>query len=83
MLWFLSLAQAQGLDVVSYSDEAEGVMGRLGPGKIGLTRITLRPAIVFAESGPDRATLDRLHHEAHERCFIANSLKTEIAVEPR
>jgi organic hydroperoxide reductase OsmC/OhrA len=83
MLWFLSLAQAEGLDIASYADEAEGVMGRLGPGKIGLTKITLRPAISFAGSAPDVATLDRLHHDAHERCFIANSLKTEIVVAPR
>lgn len=83
MLWFLSLAQAEGLDIACYRDEAEGTMGRLGPGKIGLTRIALRPSIAFAGPVPDAATLDRLHHEAHERCFIANSLKTEIVVEPR
>lgn len=83
MLWFLSLAQAEGLDVVSYADEAEGVMRRLSPGKIGMTKITLRPEIAFAGSPPDAALLDRLHHQAHERCFIANSLKTEIFVAPR
>jgi len=83
MLWFLSLAQAEGLDVASYADEADGVMGRTAPGKIGLTKITLRPAIAFVGSPPDAASLDRLHHEAHERCFIANSLKLEIVVEAR
>ena len=83
MLWFLSLAQAEGLDIISYADEAEGAMGRLAPGKIGLTRITLRPAIAFAGAAPVPEILDRLHHQAHERCFIANSLKTEIVVEPR
>ena len=83
MLWFLSLARAERLDILSYIDEAEGVMGRLGSGKMALTRITLRPAITFAGSPPDAAVLDRLHHEAHERCFIANSLKTKIVVEPR
>lgn len=83
MLWFLSLAQAEGIDVASYDDEADGVMGRLAPGKIGLTKITLRPAIAFGGPRPDAATLDRLHHQAHERCFIANSLKTEIVIESR
>lgn len=83
MLWFLSLAQAEGIDVAAYRDDAEGMMGRLAPGKIGLTRIILRPQIDFAGSPPDAATLDRLHHQAHERCFIANSLKSEIVVEPR
>lgn len=83
MLWFLSLAQAEGLDIASYRDEAEGVMGRLAPGKLALTRITLRPAVAFAGPSPDPALLDRLHHQAHERCFIANSLRTEIVVAPR
>lgn len=81
MLWFLSLAHSDGLDIVSYADEAEGVMGRLARGRIALTRITLRPAILLAGPAPDTAVLDRLHHAAHERCFIANSLKTEIVVE--
>ena len=82
MLWFLSLAQAAGLDVASYADEAEGVMGRVAPGRMALTRITLRPAIAFAGRQPEADELDRLHHEAHERCFIANCLKTEVVVAP-
>jgi organic hydroperoxide reductase OsmC/OhrA len=81
MLWFLSLAQNAGLDVVSYSDRAEGEMGRIAPGRMAVTRIVLKPAIAFAGRQPDSAELDRLHHEAHERCFIANSLSTEIVVE--
>ena len=82
MLWFLSLAQAAGLDIASYVDGAEGIMGRIAPGRMALTRITLRPAIAFAGRQPDAAELDRLHHEAHERCFIANSLKTEVVIAP-
>lgn len=82
MLWFLSLAQAAGLDIASYADEAEGVMGRVAPGRMALTRITLRPAIAFAGQQPDAEELDRLHREAHERCFIANCLKTEVVVAP-
>lgn len=81
MLWFLSLAQAAGLDIASYRDKAEAEMGRIGPGKIGITRITLRPRIAFAGPEPDAAELGRLHHEAHERCFIANTLNCEIVVE--
>jgi organic hydroperoxide reductase OsmC/OhrA len=81
MLWFLSLAQAEGLEVQSYSDAAEGEMGRIGPGRLAITRIVLRPEIAFAGSAPDSAALDRLHHLAHERCFIANSLKSEVVVE--
>ena len=82
MLWFLSLAQSQGLDVLSYSDAAEGVMGKNAEGRIAITRITLRPRIAFAGEPPAAELLDRLHHEAHERCFIANSLRSEILVEP-
>ena len=81
MLWFLSLAQAAGFDILSYSDRAEGEMGRIAPGRMAVTRIVLRPVVDFAGREPDPAELDRLHHQAHERCFIANSLKTEIVVE--
>ena len=82
MLWFLSLAQKAGLEVASYRDRAEGEMGRVGPGRMALTRIALRPDIAFAGRHPTPDELARLHHEAHEKCFIANSLRTEIAVEP-
>ena len=81
MLWFLSLAQNAGFDVESYADSAEGEMGRIAPGRMALTRITLRPKIAFAGRRPSPDELAALHHEAHERCFIANSLKTEIVVE--
>ena len=81
MLWFLNLAQEAGLHVASYVDEAEGVMGRVGRGKMAMSRISLRPRIRFAGEEPDPEQVEALHHEAHERCFIANSLKTEITVE--
>jgi len=82
MLWFLALAQQAGLDVAAYEDEAEGEMGRIAPGRMALTRIVLRPRIAFAGPAPAADELARLHREAHERCFIANSLRTEIVVEP-
>lgn len=82
MLWFLALAQQAGLDVESYADEAEGRMGRIGPGRYALAAITLRPRIAFAGGEPAPDLLARLHHEAHGKCFIANSLKTEVTVEP-
>lgn len=81
MLWFLDLARRAGFDVASYRDEAEGEMGRIALGKVAITRITLRPEIAFAGPAPDAAALQRLHHEAHERCFIANSLNCEVVVE--
>ena len=80
MLWFLGLAREGGFDVASYSDEAVGTMGRL-EGRVAITRIVLRPKVEFTGTGPDSAGLAAIHHAAHERCFIANSLKTEITVE--
>ena len=82
MLWFLDLARRAGLDLATYRDRAEGEMGRNAAGKIAIVRIVLRPEIGFVGAAPDAAALGRLHHEAHERCFIANSLNSEIVVEP-
>jgi organic hydroperoxide reductase OsmC/OhrA len=81
MLWFLDLARQGGFDVASYDDAAAGEMGRVGEGRYALTRITLRPDVRFTGRQPSESELDDLHHRAHERCFIANSLKTEITVE--
>jgi len=80
MLWFLSLAQEAGLAVAGYEDEAVAEMGRVGPGKYAVVRITLHPRIAFAGDAPDQAAIDRLHHAAHERCYIANSLNCPIVV---
>jgi organic hydroperoxide reductase OsmC/OhrA len=82
MLWFLSLAQQAGVEVARYADAAVGEMGRIAPGRMAVTRITLRPEIAFSGRPPDAETLDGLHEQAHARCFIANSLRTEIVVEP-
>jgi organic hydroperoxide reductase OsmC/OhrA len=81
MLWFLDLARQAGLDVASYDDDAAGEMGRIGPGKHALTRIVLRPEIRFAGRVPNAEEQAALHEQAHERCFIANSLKSEVVVE--
>jgi organic hydroperoxide reductase OsmC/OhrA len=80
MLWFLHLARDAGLDVIRYRDEAGGTMGKLD-GRTGVARIVLRPKIEFEGEAPDPESLATLHHEAHERCFIANSLKSEVVVE--
>lgn len=82
MLWFLSLAQARGFDVASYRDAADALMGKDDRGRIAITRITLRPDVAFAGPAPSAGELERLHHQAHEKCFIANSLRSEIVVEP-
>jgi organic hydroperoxide reductase OsmC/OhrA len=83
MLWFLGLAAKAGLVVERYVDEAVGVMEKNAEGKVAITRITLSPRIEFA--GAKRPTADELaalHHRAHEECFIASSLKSEIVVKP-
>lgn len=82
MLFFLSIAAKHGFIIDSYVDQAFAVMDKDGSGKIAITRITLCPEIVFSgERRPEQAELDAIHHEAHERCFIANSLKSEVVVE--
>lgn len=83
MLWFLSLAARDGWRVDDYLDQAEGVMGRNAEGRLAMTRVTLRPRVCFAGAAPSREQLDALHHEAHEACFIANSVKTEVLCEPQ
>lgn len=81
MLWFLDLARRAGFIVESYADSAVGKLGEDERGRMAMTRITLRPAIAFDGRQPTRDELDALHEEAHERCFIANSLRTQIVVE--
>ncbi len=84
MLWFLHLAcQARWL-VDSYTDNANGTLEKRADGKMAMTRVTLRPKVLFGgNSKPDTAAVAALHHQAHEHCFIANSVLTEIRVEPQ
>jgi organic hydroperoxide reductase OsmC/OhrA len=84
MLTFLDVARRAGFVVESYEDAAEGEMERLEAGRWWVAKVTLRPRIAFSgEREPTEADLDGLHHKAHEACFIANSVKTEVTVEPR
>jgi organic hydroperoxide reductase OsmC/OhrA len=82
MLYFLFFAAKRGLVVESYTDNAVGVLEKNAAGKMYVSRITLRPSIVFAGASPSPSDLDALHHAAHEECFISNSLKSEVVVEP-
>jgi organic hydroperoxide reductase OsmC/OhrA len=82
MLWFLDLAARAGFAVASYRDEAEGTLGKTAAGKTAMTRVVLRPVIAFAgETRPTRDDIAALHHDAHEACFIANSVTSEVVVE--
>ena len=81
MLSFLAIAAKKRFVMTSYDDDASGWLENVG-GKLWMTRVVLRPRIVF-ENAPDAATLEQMHHMAHEQCFIANSVKTDVKVEPR
>jgi organic hydroperoxide reductase OsmC/OhrA len=82
MLFFVDFARRAGFVVDNYVDEAEGVMEKRGDGKMAMTRVTLRPRITWGGGAPDRTAITDLHHKAHEACFIANSVTTEVKVEP-
>ena len=83
MLWFLSIAARRGFVLESYRDEAVGVLGKDGAGKLAMTRVTLHPETHFISNNrPSAEEVMAMHHEAHEQCFIARSVKTDIQCEP-
>ena len=90
MLSFLYLAARRGVVVERYDDEAEGEMAPNEHGRLAITRVVLRPRVTYAPAAGggtaaalDAATEASLHHEAHEMCYVANSVRTEVVVEPR
>ena len=84
MLSFLALACKKRYVVDSYRDKAVGVLGKDAAGNMAMTRVTLRPEVVFGgEKVPGAEEVRQLHERAHHVCFIANSVKTEVAVEPQ
>lgn len=80
MLTFLHAARLAGFIATEYRDHAEGVMEEIAKGRYAVTKVTLHPRIEWSGATPDHAALDHMHHEAHEACFIANSVRTEISV---
>ncbi len=83
MLWFLSTAVKHKFCVDRYFDAASGVMEKNANGKLVVSCVTLRPEVQFSgERLPTRAEIDALHHAAHDDCFIANSVKTQVLCEP-
>jgi organic hydroperoxide reductase OsmC/OhrA len=81
MLSFLHLARVAGFTVRSYDDHAEGTMAEIAPGRQAVAKVVLHPKIEWAGAPPKPEELERLHHQAHDICFIANSVKTEVTVE--
>jgi organic hydroperoxide reductase OsmC/OhrA len=82
MLTFLALAARKRLVVDRYDDAAVGFLEKNADGKLAVTRITLRPTVVFAQNAaPSPQDIQKLHEKAHEHCFIANSLRTAVSIE--
>ena len=83
MLWFLSIAAKHKYLVESYDDDAVGTIARNPSGKLAMTSVVLRPRVAFGGvSVPSRAELLSMHEEAHDQCFIANSVRCDVRCEP-
>jgi organic hydroperoxide reductase OsmC/OhrA len=78
MLWFLHLAQVRKYVVDRYVDEAVGQLD-----KDWISKVTLRPTVTFSGKAPTEEEHRALHHKAHEKCYVANSVKSEVVVEPK
>ncbi|MBS0199621.1 MAG: OsmC family protein [Proteobacteria bacterium] len=78
MLWFLSIAAERGWTVDDYSDDARGHMGVDANGRKMVAEVVLRPCVRFAGTVPDMDAFHAAHTEAHERCFLANSVRTRV-----
>ena len=82
MLTFLFVASRAGFEILSYEDEAVGTMTKNERGVAWVSAVVLRPRLVYGgDKRPSRADEDKLHHAAHDQCFIANSVKTVVTVE--
>jgi len=82
MLWFLHLANRAKFTVTRYVDEASGVLEKGPGGKWMMTRVTLRPAVTFSGTAPSADEHEQLHHKAHEECYVANSVRTQVTCLP-
>lgn len=84
MLWFLAMAAKHGWLIDSYDDQPTGKMDKNSEGRTAISLVTLRPKVVFgSDKQPKSSEIDAMHHQAHELCFIANSVRSEIRIEPR
>ncbi|WP_053981276.1 OsmC family protein [Marinagarivorans algicola] len=82
MLFFLSIAAKRKFTIDEYVDNAVGIMEEGEDKKILMTKVTLRPKVTFSGSKqPTMEQIEKMHHQSHEQCFIANSVKTEVVTE--
>ena len=82
MLFFLAIAGKRGFVIDQYIDNAIGIVEKDAEGKISITKVTLQPRATFSDDKqPTMEKLEQMHHQAHEQCFIANSVKTQVVIE--
>lgn len=80
LLTFLMIACKRGFQITSYVDDAAGEIGKSPSGAMAITKVTLSPDIVFEGKTPDTSELSAMHEQAHQQCFIANSVNTQIII---
>ena len=84
MLTFLAIASRKRWSLDGYHDEAVGILEKDAAGRLAITKVSLRPKVQFSgEKTPTPEEITHMHEQAHHACFIANSVKTEVCVEPR
>jgi len=84
MLTFLAIACKKKFVLDEYVDEAVGVMEKNAEGRLAITHVTLKQRLKFSgDKQPSASEIEEMNHAAHDQCFIANSVKTEIKVEPQ
>jgi organic hydroperoxide reductase OsmC/OhrA len=82
MLTYLYVASRKGFEISSYEDDAVGVLTKNEHGNLWVSSVILHPRITYGAKTPTREEEDQMHHAAHEQCFIANSVKTDVKVSP-
>lgn len=83
LLTFLAIASFKKYSIKSYTDECVAIVEKNENGKQAVTKVFLRPKVEFyGDSLPDSEEIEKMHHKAHNECFISNSVLTEVIVEP-
>ncbi len=83
MLFFLAVAAQEGYVIDNYVDSAVGYMARNDQGRMAMTKVVLRPKVVFSgDTQPTAEQIEKIHERSHEQCFIANSVKAKVITEP-
>ncbi|KGD62512.1 redox protein [Alcanivorax jadensis T9] len=83
LLSFLTEAAREGLSVTSYDDAPEAILGQNEKAMIYVRQVLLQPLATFSGEQPDAGKIQALHQRAHEKCFIAQSVKSEVLIKPR